>query len=492
MANKIKKTIIILNNYNNKESELTGDELIAGEPLLRRSVLACQLYGIETFYLIYQKNEKDKWSNQLIEKRITSKIEWIESSDDLTKDMENIYNNVCDKDEHMLIFGIDTLIHPSILDNIKNLDQDNSYICVWANSYEKNGSHFTQTKPLPTDKYISNNILELNKIIISNIEANKPLTGDVDYKILDLGYNKKDCNLISLDILVASIKKIYQHRDYDSLSSLIENIIKKGQLKIFGINRGVWCKLKNRKSLSIAQKLLFTTVTKKTSGPISRHINSRISKPITKVLLKLKFTPNISTILTVITAFIASYFFLFDGYLNLVLAGFFWQMAAVVDRCDGELARIRHYVTDFGGWLDTITDNLEYTVLFICFVTSMYLSKESLIQDRSLYIIIGSIVFLLLATSSAFLFIFMKKTGMNSQQTFVHDFQEIADREGGIAKVLNFLKPASKRDMWSFILFLLCLANLKEEIFWIFMFICFMISFGMFIGLRGNANQEKE
>jgi len=223
---------------------------------------------------------------------------------------------------------------------------------------------------------------------------------------------------------------------------------------------------------------------------VSRNINSRISKPITTILLKLRFSPNASTFITVIIAFISCYYILLDGYFNLVLAGFLWQMAAAVDRCDGELARIRHYVTKFGGWLDTITDNIEYAVMFFCFIISMYLSNESLLQNKSYYLIIGFSVFIFLSIGVIYLYMYMRKEGMSSQQTFTHNYDDIAQERGGIAKVLNFLKPLSKRDMWSLIFFFLCLANLKEFIYWVFMIACVFISIGILIGVKGSDQKR--
>ena len=122
----------------------------------------------------------------------------------------------------------------------------------------------------------------------------------------------------------------------------------------------LWRRVTDRRGARAAKNMLFTQVTKKTSGFISRHINARISIPTSKLLIETGASPHLVTVLLVMTTGLAaSYFMLFpDHYPTLVLAGVLWQLAAVFDRCDGEIARVKLCESKFGAWFDTVTDNV--------------------------------------------------------------------------------------------------------------------------------------
>ena len=58
-----------------------------------------------------------------------------------------------------------------------------------------------------------------------------------------------------------------------------------------------------------------------------------------------------------------AFFFFLGGHLNLVIGGILAQLSSVIDGCDGEIARLKFRITEFGGWFDAVLD--RYADIFL-------------------------------------------------------------------------------------------------------------------------------
>jgi len=59
------------------------------------------------------------------------------------------------------------------------------------------------------------------------------------------------------------------------------------------------------------------------------------------------------------------------NYIYVVLGGFLFQLASILDGVDGEVAKFTFKVSKIGGWLDTIGDN---STLLMFLVSASYLN----------------------------------------------------------------------------------------------------------------------
>ena len=133
----------------------------------------------------------------------------------------------------------------------------------------------------------------------------------------------------------------------------------RGRVRTFGIGGGQWYRLSDAEgSVEEAEGIIFSHVGKTATGWIARKINGRISLPLSKLLIRTSLTPNmISVLINVIGVLCGPLYALGHP----VLGAVFMQIATVLDRCDGEVARIKLMETKKGQWVDTISD--QFTVL---------------------------------------------------------------------------------------------------------------------------------
>src|SRR3989338_3408275 len=76
----------------------------------------------------------------------------------------------------------------------------------------------------------------------------------------------------------------------------------------------------------------------------------------TPLLCKTSLTPNQVTVLSLLFGIGSGLLFATGNSSLWLLAAFSLQMAAILDDCDGDIARIKNMRSKFGGWLDVSVD----------------------------------------------------------------------------------------------------------------------------------------
>ncbi len=101
-------------------------------------------------------------------------------------------------------------------------------------------------------------------------------------------------------------------------------------------------------------------------GIFGFYTTRRLSLATTWISLKIGVSPNVLTVLSLISAFGASaiLFLKLTSITWLILGALLVQLAGVLDASDGEVARLANKGTRFGAWLDSFTDRIKEFVYF--------------------------------------------------------------------------------------------------------------------------------
>ena len=227
----------------------------------------------------------------------------------------------------------------------------------------------------------------------------------------------------------------------------------------------LWRRVVDRRSARQAKAMLFGQVTKKTSGPVSRHVNSRLSIPISKALIETGLSPHLVTVLFVLTTGLAAAWLVShpEPYWRLALAGFLWQMAAVLDRCDGEIARVKLCESRFGAWFDTVTDNLAYVVAYAAFLKAAH----GLHPHQPLYLYAGLSAVAAMFLTLGIMYHYALRTGSGSLQNYIVGFARHVppEEKGALYRGLERYAFLAKRDSFSFVHFVFALLGSFDLIY---------------------------
>jgi phosphatidylglycerophosphate synthase len=228
----------------------------------------------------------------------------------------------------------------------------------------------------------------------------------------------------------------------------------------------LWRRVGDRQSARAAKNMLFSQVTKSTSGFISRHLNARVSIPISKALIETGVSPHLVTSLLVMPAGLASAYLATrpDQYAWLAGSGVLWQLAAILDRCDGEIARVALSESKFGAWFDTLTDNVAY----LCAYGGMLVGLHRVHPGSPWYLYPGLSAIAALLLTLAIMYRYALKTGSGSLQNYLVGLARHVpqNQKGGFYRFTERYGFLAKRDTFSFIFFLAALAGCLEFMYW--------------------------
>ena len=112
---------------------------------------------------------------------------------------------------------------------------------------------------------------------------------------------------------------------------------------------------------------------------------------ISRRLVNHRIKPNQISLFSFLCSVLAASLFALDGYLALLLGGFVAQFASIIDGCDGEVARLTHQSSPYGGWFDAVLDRYADAFLLFGLMWHVYADKtDSLILLIGFLAIIGS------------------------------------------------------------------------------------------------------
>ncbi len=94
-------------------------------------------------------------------------------------------------------------------------------------------------------------------------------------------------------------------------------------------------------------------------GFYSTFVVRRLSKPLTRLALRLGWTPNAVTVLSFAVGLLAAAAFAVGSRWALVLGAVLLQLSLVIDCVDGEVARATRRFSALGAWLDASTDRVK-------------------------------------------------------------------------------------------------------------------------------------
>lgn len=117
-------------------------------------------------------------------------------------------------------------------------------------------------------------------------------------------------------------------------------------------------RLFDRNDRKLAQRQLFASLIKPSDGPVSRHLNRHVSRAITRLVIPLGMTPNMMTVLVLITGLWGAYEASSPNPAAQLLGAFLYQLHSIIDGCDGEIARLSQRFGKHGALIDSVVDDV--------------------------------------------------------------------------------------------------------------------------------------
>ena len=150
------------------------------------------------------------------------------------------------------------------------------------------------------------------------------------------------------------------------LQVAIERGIRQGQVRILPLGEDWYQDVcaEGAETAEQAEWALLRSLKGGLEGFVDRHFNRTCSKWITRALLQTPLTPNGVTVLATAVGLLAGMVFAMGGYAAGVAGALLFQLSAILDCCDGEVARLKFLESPFGEQLDVALDNVVHVGLY--------------------------------------------------------------------------------------------------------------------------------
>ena len=201
-------------------------------------------------------------------------------------------------------------------------------------------------------------------------------------RLLSITSKRDDAALVATDLVVlpASLMSSAGHVEVETgtvpIRRWLERAAVDGHVRVLSseTNRSHWYQdVRDAADVKVAERKLFNSLKGEFEGFVDRFFNRKVSHWFTRIFLAAGLSPNIITILATLVGLVAAASFGVGTYSTGIIAALLFQLAAIIDCCDGEVARLTFTESPFGAWLDITMDNVVHMAIFAGIAVGSYL-----------------------------------------------------------------------------------------------------------------------
>ncbi len=222
--------------------------------------------------------------------------------------------------------------------------------------------------------------------------------------------------------------------------------------------------VRRRRDRAVAEKFLTEAIRHSTGGPVAKYINKRFSLPASILLSKMWASPNVITAINIVIG-VFSGVFAADGhrYDVILLGAVLFQIASIVDGCDGEVAKLTFRSSKFGQYIDSLSDNLSLGSFMTGLIAGYWRSTHN---PTAFYV--GAVMIFCTAITLFWMIRFLKRnTQSASLVTFDKEYlQHLSGQPRWLLTFIRYGKYTLKKDVFSFAFLLFAAAGVLY--WWLF------------------------
>ncbi len=120
----------------------------------------------------------------------------------------------------------------------------------------------------------------------------------------------------------------------------------------------------NTRDARSAETALWNSLKSGSDGLVDRQLNRPCGRPLSRCLAPTFVSPNAVSIASVLIGLVAACFFATGNHAHAILAAILFQVSAIVDCVDGDIARAVFKESASGKWIDLVGDQVVHIAVF--------------------------------------------------------------------------------------------------------------------------------
>jgi 1L-myo-inositol 1-phosphate cytidylyltransferase / CDP-L-myo-inositol myo-inositolphosphotransferase len=340
-------------------SELYADEVgpltsVVGIGLFQRTVLTLQRAGIRQLMVLVGP-EEDQLKQALGKgPRLTIPVRWMPIREFPLDDPRTWEALSAEVRGFCLLSGVQGVFASALVESLRHEVQEGQVIVVARSDHER-------------DRQPRRSSLRMK------VQAGR---------LRSITSRHDDSALMAADLVVfpASLMNVAGQFDVETgvvpIRRWLERAAVDGNVRVLSMetNKSHWYQdVRDAADVRAAEIKLYNSLKGEFEGFVDRFFNRKISRWFTRIFLAIGLSPNVITILAALIGLVAAAGFGFGTYSAGIAAALLFQLAAVIDCCDGEVARLTFTESPFGAWLDIAMDNVVHMAIFAGIAVGSYL-----------------------------------------------------------------------------------------------------------------------
>lgn len=140
---------------------------------------------------------------------------------------------------------------------------------------------------------------------------------------------------------------------------------------------GVAVRVQDGASAKAAESALWRSMTSSSDGFVDRVFNRPCGRPLSRMLIHTSVSPNAVSVFSILIGVISAVFFALGDHWAAVLGAVLFQISAIVDCVDGDIARVAFKESPLGKWLDLAGDQVVHVSVFAGIAAGVVRAGES-------------------------------------------------------------------------------------------------------------------
>ncbi len=423
---------------------------VGGLSVFLRAVLTLQRAGIEEVLILVGDQERALKASLREDPRVTIHARWMPVREFPLDDYRTWEALGTEVRGTCLVVGSRTLFSPGLVEQLRKWAQDGEPALV--------------VRPVSDQDHLGGHANPAVKVRDGRAVAlyERPAGG---------GTTAETPGGIVADVLMIPGRHLRQARTAGArsgapLRALVERAVSEGTVRTISVAPGTvhWVReVQSPPSVRSAERTLVHSLKGDYEGFVDTHFNRLVSKPLTLLFLRMRLAPNTITGMSILIGLFAALCFATGSYTAGIVGALLFQLSAIVDCCDGEVARLTFTESDLGARLDFLGDNAVHMAIFAGIAWGLSLRPAAadgawVLLALGVAAILGNLLSLLTVKRATTLR--RRRAGNHPRQAAGADFmlRHIANRDFTIAVLLLALVDRLDWFLW--------LAAVGSHVFW--------------------------
>ena len=353
-----------------KETSVAAGALtrVGGLTLFQRAVLTLQRAGISQIWVLAGEEEKRLRAMVHADNRVQAALRWLPTREFPPTNPQTWEVLAAEVKGSCLIVGCHTVFSSTLIQSLRAEGADGRVLVVVGHPEEEKyaGNPAVSYREDPPPGALGSIVVFHDQndsaLIHPSSETNQlPIAGD----------------LVVLPSRLLGVSGVLKSHEANPIRLALEQAAIEGIIQPFSSSSTQFRDVRGPNGPQLAERSLFQSLQNFKQGGwdgwFDRLVNRKLSGVFTRVFLRMGVSPNTITLIAMLIGLAAAGCIATGRYEWGIIGALLFQLAVVMDCCDGEVARLTFSESRFGKEFDILADNVVHIAIFVGIASGAYL-----------------------------------------------------------------------------------------------------------------------